>query len=250
MTIAIVGCGNVAYHMGKNFSAAGVLVNQIFCRKSKEAELLAKLCNAEQIDKLDQIQADIVIICTKDDAVLSIIQELKSNQSIIYTAGSIAINDITDKKNVGVLYPLQSLRKDKTIDFKNIPLLIEANNSNFLKKIKLLASKISDSVVEVNSDDRIKYHIAAVYLNNFVNHLAVVSKIHLDQNGLNWELMKPLIKQTMNALLSEDPYYLQTGPAIRNDRSTIEKHLILLNEEFHNLYRLISTDIYKTHNNE
>jgi predicted short-subunit dehydrogenase-like oxidoreductase (DUF2520 family) len=255
MKIAIIGAGNVATVLGTKLKAAGHLILQIYSRTTPlQAQAIAAQLGANLINNFSQltIEADVYLLSVSDHALPGIAQALQGiNGIIVHTAGSVSIhvlNHTSDK--YGVLYPLQSLRKEKT-DYGSIPLLIDGNNDETLGVIKNLADSISNNVQHAIDDNRLRLHTAAVVVSNFTNHLYSLAASYCQQEGVDFSLLHPLISETAERLQQYAPAQMQTGPAIRNDAATITKHLELLTAYPHlqKLYEILTQSI-QTMNNE
>jgi predicted short-subunit dehydrogenase-like oxidoreductase (DUF2520 family) len=249
-TVVIVGAGNLAWHLGHHLFKAGIDILQVFNRTPDPGELLAARLNASFTNRLDCLteNADLYILAVSDDAIGIILETLrfKTGQLVLHTAGSIAMDVFSGKaENYGVFYPLQTFTKEKAVDFSHIPLLIEANKVENLESIGQLALKLSDSVHEVNSEKRLYLHLAAVFASNFTNHMLAVTEKLLQEKNLSFDLLKPLMQETMAKALIMSPLQAQTGPAIRGNYPVIEKHLALLenHSEIRELYRVITESI-------
>ncbi len=246
-SISIIGSGNVAYHLGKAFSGL-VKINAIYSRNKNSAQELADelfVFHAEELK--DLIPSDIVLICISDDEILKVVDQIDPDQSVIYTSGSVGLNEITQRKNLGVLYPLQTFSKARHVDLFEVPFFIEATNEPFAQAIFDLAWKLSRKVIFANSIDRKNLHLAGVFVNNFTNHIDFLAQQFLKSKSLEWEFFKPLILETAKKLQSELPFDAQTGPAKRDDQTTIIKHLEMLDDETRKIYSLLSNSIQKQH---
>ena len=148
-------------------------------------------------------------------------------------------------RHFGVFYPLQSLKKEVS-HLPDIPIVIDANDESTLKELEVLAHSISNQVVEAGDVERMKLHLAAVIVNNFVNHLYSLAESYCNNEGLDFTLLLPLIKETAERIHYISPSQTQTGPALRNDRETIEKHLELLKKYPHlkKIYETFTESIY------
>ena len=165
----------------------------------------------------------------------------------MHTSGSVAINELQTKRK-GVFYPLQTFSKDVAVDFSNIPVCIEANNAADLKTLNGLASQLTNSVHEISSEQRIKLHLAAVFINNFSNHLYQIAHQICKDDAISFELLKPLIQETANKIRILNPEEAQTGPAMRNDILTMQRHLSDLKDPIHKkLYQMLSESIKQAH---
>ncbi|WP_449438747.1 Rossmann-like and DUF2520 domain-containing protein [Pedobacter steynii] len=252
MKVVCIGSGNVATHLANALKAKGVNLIQVWSRDLTNASELAKTINARAISNLNEIDrsADLYIIAVKDDAIPTITESLKDvNGLVVHTSGATAIDTLSAHRNYGVLYPLQTFSKAKSIDFVDVPLCIEANNADSLELLKKVANKLSSPVYEVNSEKRKILHLAAVFACNFVNHLYVLSDKVVEHFGLDFEILKPLIMETALKVQTELPINVQTGPAVRNDEQTMIKHQDLLSDmpELKEIYQTLSKSIKKTH---
>jgi predicted short-subunit dehydrogenase-like oxidoreductase (DUF2520 family) len=249
MDIVIIGTGNTATILGRKLKAAGHNIVQVFGRDTSDASALAYELNTESTNYWNVINrnADIYILAVSDIAIEEIIKELRwPDKTIVHTAASVSKNILKGAaSHYGVLYPLQSLKKE-TAYLPDIPVIIDASDLSTLKQLEVLALSISDNVVEAGDDQRLKLHLAAVLCNNFVNHLYALTENYCKQEGLDFHLLLPLIKETAARIESLPPSQSQTGPALRNDRTTIEKHLQLLDKhpQLKAIYELFSESIY------
>jgi predicted short-subunit dehydrogenase-like oxidoreductase (DUF2520 family) len=200
-------------------------------------------------------QADLYLIAIKDSAIQEVLENLSldENRMIVHTAGSVPMNILDGfSKNYGVFYPLQTFSKNRKIDFSDIPICIEANHPSSLMKLQELAGRLSGSVHQINSHDRKTLHLAAVFANNFVNHFYAIGESLLQDKRLNFDLLKPLIRETAKKTESLSPVDAQTGPAKRNDQTIINAHLKMLHDQpdLQKIYRLMSESIFQFHQNQ
>ncbi|HKK67346.1 MAG TPA: DUF2520 domain-containing protein, partial [Bacteroidales bacterium] len=176
------------------------------------------------------------------------------DQLLIHTAGSLPMDVFEGhSKNYGVLYPLQTFSKHRVADFMNAPIFIEANNNYALSRIRQIADKISRDVYVMNSSDRLRLHTAAVFTCNFVNHMYKIAEEIVAPSGLDIQVFEPLIRETTEKILREkNALKTQTGPAYRNDKNTMEKHLSMLEgqSDLQDLYKMLSNRIFETSRNK
>lgn len=252
MKIAIVGTGNVAWHLGLAFENAGQIVTAIAGRDRQKVELAAStFYNAKAIigTDLSSVPADIAIICVSDDAIEEVAQHLSLPQDCIlaHSSGTKPLSSLgyAQTTNIGVFYPLQTFTKNKKVDFSSIPICIEADNRNSRDKLKSLASTISNTVAEISSKERAILHLSAVFASNFSNHMLTIAKGIMDHSDMSFELLKPLITETINKSLSSNPEFAQTGPAKRGDLATLDKQFQALSADpdTAELYKMISQHI-------
>tara|TARA_B100001250_G_C19625306_1_gene711259 strand:- start:41 stop:799 length:759 start_codon:yes stop_codon:yes gene_type:complete len=242
--ISIIGSGNVATQFAFAFQKAHIQILQIISRNKKSGKLLAQKTNSLFTSNLNEIiTTDLIIICINDDDIIPIANKLP-NIPMVHTSGSKCLNIFKNKLNGGVIYPLQTLSKDIDVDFKKIPICIEANNSDFEKKIFILSKKISKNIHAINSEKRKNLHLSAVIASNFSNFCYLIAKKQLETQNLNFELLIPLILETAKKIIKTDPKITQTGPAKRGDKKVIKEHLeILKDDNYKKIYKLLSQNI-------
>lgn len=254
MNITFVGAGNLATHLAQALAHAGHSIVSVYSRTMESASELARKLGDEAIatDNLESITAaDVYIISIKDDAVESIVERWPStcrNGVVIHTAGTLPMNLIASTSaHYGVLYPMQTFSKDKTLDFNAIPCFVEGNDKISRQVLNALASSVSKTVVELSSEERKKLHVAAVFSCNFVNHMIALGYEILERRGIPPTTLLPLIDETIGKLHTLHPHAGQTGPARRGDKKVIEAHLAELaeDEELQDLYRSISESIMR-----
>ena len=248
--IVIIGAGNVALHLYNAFSEnEKTNVTQVYNRNIYAVNFIDPAVT-QVTDQFSELkEADIYIICVKDDAVANISGKLPfKNKLVVHTSGSIPIDSLIDTNRRGVFYPLQTFSKGKKVDFYTIPICIEAENIEDLKYIETLAKSISGNVYEVNSDQRKSLHLAAVFVNNFVNHMYHIGNEICKENNITFKILQPLIKETAEKIINLDPVEAQTGPAKRNDLQTIEMHTAQLkNKKYNEIYKLLTKSIQETY---
>lgn len=247
--IILIGAGNVATSFGLALYKEGYLISQVYSLTKKSAEILAKKINAKAITDLKKLDtnATIYIIAVKDDAIEKVAKKLHlKNKIVVHTSGSVSLNALKNvSENYGVFYPLQTFSKERKIDFKNVPICIEANNKTTSITLNYFAKSISNNVQNINSEQRKAIHLAAVFACNFSNYLYVIAESILKKNKLSLNLLKPLIEETANKIKNNSPSEMQTGPAIRGDKKTMKAHFKLLsdNKDYKQLYALLSKSI-------
>lgn len=249
ISIAVLGFGNVGQHLCKALNELSqVSVIQIYNRKN--ITLPSELKHIPFTAKISEIkEADVYIMAIPDDAIASFSEALPiKNKLVVHTSGSVEMEVLSEANRKGVFYPLQSFSKKRKLDFTEIPICIEAEKKSDLALLKKLGKAISEKVVEVNSEERAKLHLAAVFVNNFVNFMYDIGSDILDKNELPFDLLKPLIAETAAKIESLPPKEAQTGPAMRNDKKTIEKHLHLLEDSpYKELYLQLTETIFTSY---
>ncbi|WP_418501107.1 Rossmann-like and DUF2520 domain-containing protein [Flagellimonas sp.] len=251
LSVVILGTGNLAMHLFRVFSATtGAQVVQVVGRNPESLRSFSEQV-ATTTETTSIKDADVYIIAVKDDAITEVSHYLDGKKGVVvHTSGAVGMDALTPE-NRGVFYPLQTFTKGKHIDFGKVPICIEAKEEQSLTLLRSLALTLSQNVHEVNSDQRKKLHLAAVFVNNFTNHLYGIGEEICEKEGLPFDLLKPLILETAEKIQSMSPKEAQTGPARRNDQKSIQDHLKLLNNDKHiALYNLMSEAIKQVYEKE
>lgn len=247
--LVILGAGNVASQLVSAFSQSDKInVVQVYNRSILPLEKLDFKGN--KISDIAQLaKADCYIIAVSDDAVSTLSEKIPfKNKLVVHTSGSVSIEDLSTNNRRGVLYPLQTFSKEKKVDFTEIPFCIEAENEGDYQLIEKIARTISHSVYKINSLQRKKLHLAAVFVCNFVNYLYQIGYEISRENGFSFDILKPLIKETAHKIEDAAPKDVQTGPAKRNDQKTMAKHIEMLDlPEQKQIYQLLSQAIINSH---
>ncbi len=230
--VSILGSGNVAQHLIQAFQLnSQIELVQVVARDIKK---VAHLLDSNRIttDYTQLQEADLYIIAVADDAIAKVSSALPfKNRLVAHTSGTVSLNSLDPKNRRAVFYPLQTFSKDKPIDFKSVPICLEDKNEQDVQTLKRLAHSISNAVYEINSEQRKALHVAAVFVNNFVNYLYQMGNEICDANAIPFEILKPLIQETANKIATLSPKNAQTGPAKRNDLKTIAAHEEFLKDE-------------------
>jgi len=242
----------VATHLALALVNKGFVIVQVFSRKEKLARELAEKTGASFTSRVEEItgESSLNIIALSDHAISEVLEKAAFGSSlVVHTSGSTPMKVFKDKVlNYGVLYPLQTFTKGRKLNFSEIPLCIEANTSANLEVLNQICTVLSGRVVFMNSKKRLTLHLAAVIACNFSNHLYSLAKTILDEKGISFELLHPLIRETTEKALKFSPEQVQTGPAVRNDLNILEKHLELLSfsPELREIYTILSENIRKS----
>lgn len=246
--VIILGGGNLAVHLAKvMLKTAEVSLVQVYNRSISAIRKFEKMVAiTDDLNKLKK--ADLYIICVSDNAIETISSKINGENSlIVHTSGSTPLAVLNSHKRHGVFYPLQTFSKRRKVKFSKIPICLESNNSDDLKLLSDLARKISKSTYYINSEQRAQLHSAAVFVNNFVNHLYHIGNEICTEHTIEPSILQPLIEETAKKAARFSPYNAQTGPARRGDKITIEKHLKKLSKNQQEIYKLLSRSIAKTY---
>ncbi len=247
--IIFIGAGNLATHLGEAFLNAGKEILQVYSRTEKSASELAVKLNCSYTTDLEKLLsgADLYIISVADSAIEKIAEMLPfDNVLVAHTSGSTDIK-VLKRKNLrpAVFYPLQTFSKNVEVNFYEVPLFLEASDNKDLERLKILAGLISSKVYSIDSQQRVMLHIAAVFACNFTNHMLYIAEYLLKQNNMDFEILKPLISETISKAGHIGPFKAQTGPAARNDKYIIELHSEILSnyENYQKFYNFITNSI-------
>ena len=249
--IACVGSGGVASSLLPALCGAGYCIVQVCSRRLESAQRLANVVGAAACSNLSELDrnADMYIIAVPDSEIENVLRSANFGSGLAaHTSGSTPMS-VFEKYNVqryGVLYPLQTFSRGRVVSFANVPLLVEGNSAHDTEELMRMARSLSENVQQASSEKRMMLHVAAVFACNFSNHLLAISAQLTRESELEFDLLKPLIRETFEKVLSaENPAEVQTGPAVRGDVNTVQKHLAAL-EKYplqQQIYRLISENI-------
>jgi len=252
LKIVAIGAGNLASHLLPHLHKKKCNIIQVYSRQVKNAKQLANQIGADPIDSFERMdqEADVYFLMVSDDAIKPIAKQLIKRVSqkavILHSSGSKSSKLLKDiSKHYGVLYPLQTFNKNASVVLSEVP-VFTTGNSKFAKEvIDFLAKKISSKTIALSDKKRKELHLAAVVCNNFVHHLFAKSEAYLKKKRIPFEYLMPLIEKTVSNAKEGDLKNKQTGPARRNDTTTIKAHLEMLDEdpEFKKLYKTITKSI-------
>ncbi|MCT4601027.1 MAG: DUF2520 domain-containing protein [Marinifilaceae bacterium] len=251
--IVIIGAGNVATHLTRTLVKTGYNVCQIYSRTISNARELGSKTGIYFTDNIAEVykQADIYIFSVSDTAIKGILMrlDLPKDALLIHTAGSVSMDVFKNySTKYGVLYPLQTFTKKRIIEFSDIPICVEGNTEETTQSIEGIANNISQKVERINEDKRKYLHLSAVFACNFVNYMYSQAEQILKDNEMDFKLLHPLIEETAMKIKDICPSKAQTGPAIRNDKTTMNQHKELIgdNVDIKKLYTFISNNITKS----
>lgn len=259
MDVSFIGSGNLAWHLAPALDNVGYIVREVYSPNPAHAEALTeRLYQADVKASLDfsTSKSRLFVIAAADDSISTIAREviLPDESMLIHTSGSqpLSLLQFAAAASTGVLYPLQTFSKAKRIDFKTVPLFVESNTEAGERLLLNLARTVSTKVRKITSEERRALHVAAVFASNFPNHMLTMAKKILQKNSLDFELLKPLIQETINKSLSIGPENAQTGPAVRSDLEVLDHHLEFLHDDEQTaaLYRVISQHIIDMYGSE
>lgn len=252
LTVSFIGSGNVAWHLAPAFDNHGFVVKEVYSPNRKNATALTgRLYQAELKSSLDfsDSPSQLFVVAVPDDAISEVAREiaLPDGATLVHTSGSqpIDVLQFAAAAHTGVFYPLQTFTKIRPVDFRQVPIFLEASDDIAARQLSSVAKELTTRYKTITSEERRALHVAAVFASNFPNHMLRLSKLLMDQNRLNFDWLKPLILETVNKALAVGPDHAQTGPAVRGDLEILDQHLAYLQADaaMAKIYEIVSQDI-------
>ena len=249
LQLGFIGAGNVAWHLAPALAQSGNSIVQVISRSLSGAQRLAGHLGCTASDRVSDLNCEIQVLflTVPDHALPDIFQAIHGYTGIaVHTSGTFSMDGRSPRiRRFGGFYPLQTFTIGRPLDLSRIPVFIEGSDPDVTRTIRQLAEGLTDQVYEASPDDRKWIHLAAVWANNFSNHMFAQSLRILEIRGQPMRLLEPLIRETYEKALQMGPQQAQTGPAKREDITTIGKHLEMLEEypDLKELYRMISESI-------
>jgi predicted short-subunit dehydrogenase-like oxidoreductase (DUF2520 family) len=256
ISISFVGAGRVAGALCKELFLDGFRIEKIVSETDVRGKSLALSCKTSWSSELVfPDTANVIIVAVPDHTLINVLNDLKCGPGtlVAHTAGSFGLDIFPEHiKHKGVFYPLQTFSYNRKISFDNLPFLIESSDDESLAILETLAESVYGKVYFVNTEQRRMLHLAAVFVCNFTNHLLTVGRDVAIKAGFPFEILTPLIKETISKAIDSGPENSQTGPAVRHDQNTIEKHLKLLSfsPELQRIYNEMTLSINEYYNKE
>lgn len=246
--VAVIGAGRLAANLSMAIHKKGYKITEVCNRSEKRGKSLARKLGASYVNDPEELirDADLYILAVSDAAIPLLLPRIKTPNLIVHTSGSVDMDVLKNiSPNYGVIYPPQTFTAGKLISFRMVPLCVEASTDQNLRILKSFAASISGRVYEINSKQRRILHLSAVFAGNFSNFLMAISEELLKENGIEFGILEPIIRQTARNAGRGDVLSFQTGPAVRGDRETIRIHLELLSNhpDYKEIYDLITRNI-------
>jgi len=255
MNIVIIGTGNVAFHLIKGFYTTESVTLFLHGRNTQDiSDLKTQFPRIHVLTSYNLIEteADLVLICVKDDVLNDVFLQYTYQEKTVvaHTSGSQKIKINPNHISVAVFYPLQTFSKKIPLNWSKTPVLIEAFSPDAYVTLEKTAGILGAPFFETNEYQRSRIHLAAVITSNFINHLIGKAEQLLHGDDIDYHILQPLVEETMRKAFVNHPFNVQTGPAIRNDQSILQKHLQQLNSDviLQKIYTDISESIQKTGN--
>ena len=233
MKIVIIGSGNTATVLGRKIQTSGHDILQVMGRNESAVTGLAQelRCTPNTDPANIDRSADLYIIAIADKALSQVHEWIQLDKKmVVHTAAAVSKDALRKvSRNYGVLYPLQTFRKEQR-EVPEIPFLVDGNTADDCALIQDFAGTLSQKVFVADDATRLKMHVAAVFVNNFTNHLYVLAADFCRKEQMEFSMLLPLIEETARRLEELPPLASQTGPAMRNDTGTIQMHLQVLTD--------------------
>ncbi len=252
MKVVLIGAGRLATNLGQALFRAGHEIVAVYSRTIASATQLADAVGGQATDNIELLpqSADVFLVAVKDSVLTELIPQVtkgREGQLFAHTAGSMPLTLFADKcTRYGVFYPMQTFSKERQTDFSEIPVFIEANDAAVLCELKALADSVSQRVYELSTEERKYLHLAAVFACNFANHCYALAADILEQHGLPFDVMLPLVDETARKVHQLHPKAAQTGPAVRYDENVLSMQASLIDTPVvRDLYERLSISIHK-----
>lgn len=251
LRVVCIGSGRLAQQLMPAFEEAGCHIVQVYNRTPQAAhELSEKLKGSSYTSDLASIvrDADLYFFTVSDDAITVLSTQLHTLLPVdaiaVHCSGSLGLDVLPFARKAG-FYPLQSFSANHEVSWRWIPLIITAPDEDIWELLDTIAGQISSSVYRMTEDQKSNLHVAAVFANNFSNHMLTLAESICNEHQLPFDILKPLILETFSKAILSGPRDSQTGPAVRGDEKTILKHLGLLDNhpELRNVYRVVTESI-------
>lgn len=252
-SVVFIGAGNIATSLAFAFKNAGWNIVQVYSRTVSSASHLANMVGAAPVVSFDDIatSADVYIIAIPDQSIPDVLDGLKKVSGVVvHTSGSTPMEVLSEvgTGKYGVFYPFQTFSRSKRVDLSDVPIFVEANTNNVLNFLVETGNELSNRVSVLTSENRVWLHVAGVFAGNFTNHILALTYKLAVEHGIAFNVVEPLVEETVKKAFTGNPKDFQTGPAIRNDNSTVRLHSTLLNdfdEQLQKIYNELSLSIQK-----
>ncbi len=253
--VSFAGAGRVAWALCKVMHSSGIAIRQIVSETPARGSMLAARYNASwSSGLLFRDPVDIIIVAVPDHRLRAVLNEIKCPRKtlVAHTAGSYGLEVFPERiGRKGVFYPLQTFSEKRRINFSGLPIFIEAPDKKQSEILTALAGILGARVFHTDAEHRKMLHLAAVFACNFLNHMLTAGSEIAEKGGFSFDVLEPLIKETISKALKKGPEASQTGPAVRNDRNTIAKHLDLLSfsPDLRKVYQQVTLSIIEHYKN-
>lgn len=251
-SIFLIGAGNVGFHLGRHLVDRGCRVTGVFSRSIEKAQFLSEHTGIPHCHTFNEIDpsAGLYLLAVSDAAIAPVARSLYQlgirDKLLVHTSGATPSSVLRPySTRYGVFYPLQTFSRERALDCSKVPLCIQANGQEDEALLLRLGERLSEAVYRIDDRQRAVLHVAAVFVNNFANHFFQVGWDILERESLPFDLLRPLIEETATKVQAQRPAEMQTGPAVRGDQATVDRHLEYLQDQpqLQELYRLLTRHI-------
>lgn len=252
--VVMIGAGKLATNLCKALYRKGFRIVQVYSRTAEAASALAAVVEADYTTSFESITPDakLYIVALTDSALIdnidAICRDKRPEALLVHTAGSVPMSVWEGHtSNYGVIYPMQTFNKEREVNFSEISFFIEASSVESAELLKRIAHTLSDKIYEVDSEKRKMIHLSAVFACNFTNHMYALADKILQRCDLPFDILLSLVDETARKVHELAPAKAQTGPALRFDRSIMERHEAMLADDtdMQTVYRMLSESIHK-----
>ena len=230
--ISFIGAGKVAGSLAEKLYSVGHQINKIVSLSPQKGKKVASSVKASWSNDYSFDEGtDVIIVSVSDNSLEKVLHSIKcdKNTFVVHTAGSYGL-DVFPKKKVrkGVLYPVQSFSEGRKVDYKGLPFLLETKDDDTLEMMREIVASLEANWSMADVEHRRLFHVAAVFVNNFTNHMLYCGEKIAKEADIDFKLLEPLAKETIAKAFLNGPENSMTGPAVRKDYSTINLHKELL----------------------
>lgn len=258
--IGFIGPGKVGANLGRYFTQKGITISGFYgqnINSTKEAINITKSKFYENIKDIIK-ESDILFITTPDDIISIIDTQLSkfnlNNKSICHTSGSLKSNVLYNSKNSGALiysiHPMFAF-SNKNINLNELEKIYFSIEGDYFENspIEKLIKKLGNKYFLRKEEDSATYHLANVFVSNLILSLLNIGISYFKKLGLSendsLEAIKPLVKGNIESIFEKGFVDSLTGPVLRGDLTTIEKHLNALDKDHKELYKILSLNLLK-----
>lgn len=258
--ISIIGAGRLGTSLGVALSKKGYRIKFLSCRTSLSAEESRKIIGEGKASTDNTLAAragDIVILSLPDEEIVKVTKELAdtdinwSEKFIFHCSGLLSSEILKSLKAKGALtasiHPVQSFAHKRTPpeQFENIYFGLEGE-ARALEESQKIIQKLGGRSFIISAENKALYHTACSIASNFFVVLLDTASSLLKEVGLQeekaFQVLLPLVKGTLHNVKKFDIHASLTGPVIRGDKASVEKHLEALRKfpPFYEMYRRLA----------
>lgn len=250
-SVGIVGAGRAGAGLGLALVQSGYDV-KLHGRNDRSVPAPLRLTVGPVPPWLDSV--DIILLAVPDDAIERVAFELAAtgqigaNHTVLHLSGVLDADALAPLRRRGCargsLHPLQSLSDPVSAPQRlaGAAAAVEGDD-RAVRVAKELAAAVGLQPFEVAGEFKVLYHAAAVFASNYLVIVAATAHRLLRQVGLSdvqaGDALAPIIRGTVENIVASGPKRALTGPVVRGDRATIERHLDALPDEVAALYRAL-----------